>query len=95
MRIFKTSLIVNFFCLFIFIYLIYHTLHGQYNVQNYLISKYEKRMYEDFNYKLKQSLVDVNKDIFALHYSFDDMVDEITKRKMPLPAEGEVLIKLD
>jgi len=75
--------------------LIYHTLHGQYNIQNYLISKYEKRMYEDFNYKLKQSLVDVNKDIFALHYSFDDMVDEITKRKMPLPAEGEVLIKLD
>ena len=75
--------------------MIYHTLHGQYNIQNYLISKYEKRMYEDFNYKLKQSLVDVNKDIFALHYSFDDMVDEITKRKMPLPAEGEVLIKLD
>jgi cell division protein FtsB len=52
-------------------------------------------MYEDFNYKLKQSLVDVNKDIFALHYSFEDMVDEIAKRKMPLPAEGEVLIKLD
>ena len=75
--------------------MIYHSLHGQYNIQNYLISKYEKRMYEDFNYKLKQSLVDVNKDIFALHYSFDDMVDEIAKRKMPLPAEGEVLIKLD
>lgn len=95
MRIFNTSLLVNFFCLFIFFYLIYHSLHGQYNIQNYLISKYEKRMYEDFNYKLKQSLVDVNKDIFALHYSFDDMVDEIAKRKMPLPAKGEVLIKLD
>ena len=27
-------------------------------------------MFEDFNYRLKQSLVDVNKDIFALHYQF-------------------------
>ena len=53
------------------------------------------KMYEDFNYRLKQSLVDVNKDIFALHYQFEDMQDEINKRKMPLPAQGEVLIKLD
>ena len=52
-------------------------------------------MFEDFNYRLKQSLVDVNKDIFALHYQFEDIRDEITKRKMPLPAQGEVLIKLD
>tara|TARA_A100001234_G_scaffold137556_1_gene120823 strand:- start:104 stop:262 length:159 start_codon:yes stop_codon:yes gene_type:complete len=52
-------------------------------------------MFEDFNYRLKQSLVDVNKDIFALHYQFEDMQDEIAKRKMPLPAQGEVLIKLD
>ena len=52
-------------------------------------------MFEDFNYRLKQSLVDVNKDIFALHYQFEDMQDEINKQKMPLPAQGEVLIKLD
>ncbi len=52
-------------------------------------------MFEDFNYRLKQSLVDVNKDIFALHYQFEDMQDEIVKRKMPLPANGEILIKLD
>ena len=52
-------------------------------------------MFEDFNYRLRQSLVDVNKDIIALHYQFEDMQDEITKRKMPFPADGEVLIKLD
>ena len=52
-------------------------------------------MLEDFNYRLKQSLADVNKDIYALHYQFEDMQDEIAKRKMPLPVQGEVLIKLD
>jgi len=75
--------------------LIYHTLHGQYNIQNRLIYDFEKKLFEDFNYNLKQSLADVNKDIYALHYEFDDMVDEITKRKMPLPVQNEILIKLD
>ena len=75
--------------------MIYHTLHGQYNIQNRLIYDFEKKLFEDFNYNLQKSLADVNKDIYALHYEFDDMVDEITKRKMPLPLQGEVLIKLD
>jgi len=75
--------------------LIYHTLHGQYNIQNRLIYNFEKKLFEDFNYNLQKSLADINKDIYALHYEFDDMVDEITKRKMPLPLQGEVLIKLD
>ena len=52
-------------------------------------------MFGDFNYRLKQSLVAVNKDIFALHYQFEDMQDEIAKRKMPFPVQGEILIKLD
>jgi len=75
--------------------LIYHTLHGQYNIQNRLIYDFEKKLFEDFNYNLQKNLSDVNKDIYTLHYEFDDMVDEITKRKMPLPLQGEVLIKLD
>ena len=91
----KSTFILNAFCFFIISYLIYHTLYGNYNLQNYYISKFETKMFEDFNYKLKQSLVDVNKDIFALHYQFEDMQDEITKRKMPFPKPGEVLIKLD
>ena len=65
MGFFKSSFILNAFCLFIISYLIYHTLYGNYNLQNYYISKFETKMFEDFNYRLKQSLVDVNKDIFA------------------------------
>ena len=87
--------LTNSFFVFMIGYLIYHTLYGNYNLQNYYITKFETKMFEDFNYRLKQSLVDVNKDIFALHYQFEDMQDEINKRKMPLPAQGEVLIKLD
>ena len=87
--------LTNLFFVFMIGYLIYHTLYGNYNLQNYYISKFETKMFEDFNYRLKQSLVDINKDIFALHYQFEDMQDEVAKRKMPLPAEGEVLIKLD
>lgn len=52
-------------------------------------------MYEDFNYQLENNLMMVNKDIYALHYQFDDMVDEVTKRKYSFPMDGEVLIKLD
>ena len=95
MGFFKSTFIFNAFCLFIISYLIYHTLYGNYNLQNYYISKFETKMFEDFNYRLKQSLVDVNKDILAIHYGHPDMQDEITKRKMPLPAPGEVLIKID
>ena len=87
--------LTNLFFFYMIGYLIYHTLYGNYNLQNYYITKFETKLFEDFNYRLKQSLVDVNKDIFALHYQFEDMQDEITKRKMPLPAQGEVLIKLD
>ena len=42
-------------------------------------------MFEDFNYRHKQSHEEVNKDIFAHHYQIEDMQDEIVKRKMPLP----------
>jgi len=90
-----TKFLGNFFFLFMFCYLIYHTLNGNFNIQNYLITKFEKKMFEDFNYRLKQNIESVNKDIFALHYGFEDMIDEVTKRKNPLPVNGEVLVKLD
>ena len=52
-------------------------------------------MFEDFNYRLKNEIITVNKDIYALNYEMEDMKDEIMKRQYPLPLEGEVLIKLD
>ena len=95
MRLFKTGSILNLFFFFILFYLGYHLIHGQYTIQNHLIYKFEKKMFEDFNYRLKNEIITVQKDIYALHYQMDDMVDEVTKRKYPLPLNGEVLIKLD
>jgi len=93
--IFNIGYLTNFLFLFIIVYLIYHTIHGQYNLQNYLISKFEKKMFEDFNYTLLQELIMVNKDIYALGYNYPDIVDEISKRKNPFPVEGEVVFKID
>ena len=94
-KLIKISFLYNFLFFFIVFYLVYHSINGQYNIQNYLITKFEKKMFEDFNYRLKNEIITVQKDIYALHYQMDDMMDEVTKRKHPLPLNGEVLIKLD
>ena len=52
-------------------------------------------MFEDFNYRLKNEIITVNKDIYALHYDMEDMKDEVMKRQYPFPVDGETLIKLD
>jgi len=52
-------------------------------------------MFEDFNYRLKNEIISVNKDIYALALDMDDMVDEVANRQYPLPREGEILIKID
>ena len=52
-------------------------------------------MFEDFNYRLKNEIISVNKDIYALALGMDDMVDEVVKRQYPFPRQEEVLIKLD
>ena len=56
----KSYLLKTLTNLFVFMigYLIYHTLYGNYNLQNYYITKFETKMFEDFSYRLKQSLVD-------------------------------------
>ena len=52
-------------------------------------------MFEDFNYRLKNEIISVNNDIYALFYGMKDMEDEIMKRQYPFPVDGEILIKLD
>ena len=95
MKLIKLNTLLNLFFIFMVFYLIHHSLHGQYNIQNYLINNFEKKMYEDFNYRLKNEIIFVNKDIYALMYEMEDMKDEIVKRQYPFPVDGEVLIKLD
>lgn len=95
MAILKKLSLVNIFFFMTISYLAYHSLHGNYNIQNYLITKFEKKMFEDFNYRLTNEIIMVNKDIYALGYNYPDMVDEVFKNKYPFPVEGETLIILD
>ena len=95
MGILRNLTLFNILFWMIIVYLGYHLLHGNYNIQNYLITKFETKMFEDFNYQLKNEIIMVNKDIYALGYNYSDMVDEVTKRKYPLPLEGETLIIID
>ena len=95
MKLLKLNAFLNLFFVFMIFYLIHHCLNGNYNIQNYLISKFEKKMFEDFNYRLKNEIISVNSDIYALHFGMKDMEDEVMKRQLPFPVDGEVLIKLD
>ena len=95
MKLFRINNMLNlFFFLFVF-YLIYHSFHGKYNIQNYLIHQFEERMYQDFHYNLKKEIDDINMDILALLAEDDDMLDEIDKKLRPFPREGEIVIKID
>ena len=94
-KIFKLSYFVNFGFIFFLVYLAYHTIHGQYNVQNYLIYKFEEKLFEDFHYNLKQKSTSVNLDILAIRNDNADMIDEIDKRINPAPRDGEIVIKID
>jgi cell division protein FtsB len=87
--------LLNLFFIFMIFYLIHHSLNGKYNVQNYLITKFEKKMYEDFRYNLKQDTVAINLDILALWNKDADMIDEIQKKNNPTPREGEIVLKID
>ena len=89
-----SKLLVNlFFFSFYFILFIIHSM--EITQCNHLIDRFETKMFEDFNYKIKNDLIMVNKDIYALKYNSQDMNDEISKRKNPYPENGEYLIKLD
>ena len=95
MKLFKLSNLSNIFFIFILFYLIYHSFNGNYSIQNYLIYKYEEKMYQELQSNLKKDLVAINMDILAILHERDDMLDEIRKRYNPLPRDGEIVLKLD
>ena len=72
---FKTKNLINIFFIFVLFYLAFHTLNGKYNLQNYLIQKFEERMYQDFHYNLKKEVMAINMDILALRQNKKDMID--------------------
>ena len=77
------------------IYLIYHTIYGKFNVGNYLIYKYESKMYDHLSSELHQNMIDLNVDLHSFYSNTEDSIDEISKQKNLTPQHGEVIIKLD
>ena len=94
MKFFSAKIFINIFFIFILFYISYHTLHGKYNIQNYLIKKFELKLFQDFHYNLKQKSLAVDMDLKALHYEKDDFLDELSKQ-FSEPENGETLLKLD
>ena len=94
MRFFNSKILLNIVFFFLLFYLIYHTFNGKYNLQNYLINKFELKLFQDFHYNLKQKSLAVDMDLKALYYETDDFLDELSKQ-FSEPENGEILLKLD
>ena len=95
MKFLKANNLINFFFIFVLIYLIYHTIYGRFNIGNYLIYKYEYKMYLKLKEKLDINMDDLNIDLHSFYSNKDDYMDEITKQKNTNPVDGELIIKLD
>ena len=94
MRFSGSKLLLNLFFVFILFYLTYHIFNGRYNIQNYLINKFELKLFQDFHYNLKQKSTAVDMDLKALYYEGEDFIDELSKQNS-LPLPGETILKLD
>jgi len=91
----KASSLINFFFIFVLIYLIYHTVYGRFNIGNYLIYQFEEKMYKNLQSKLDQKMNDINVDLNSYYNNKEDYIDEITKQNNPNMQDDETIIKLD
>ena len=94
MRFFSSKILLNIVFVFLLFYLTYHTFNGKYNLQNYLINKFELKLFQDFHYNLKQKSLAVDMDLKALYYEGEDFIDELSKQYSE-PEDGEIILKLD
>ena len=95
MKFLKASSLINFFFIFVLIYLIYHTVYGKFNIGNYLIYQFEEKMYKKFQSNLDQKMLDINIDLHSFYSNKEDYIDEITKQNNPNIQDGETILKLD
>lgn len=95
MKFLKASSLINFFFIFVLIYLIYHTVYGKFNIGNYLIYQFEEKMYKKLQSNLDQKMLDINIDLHSFYSNKEDYIDEITKQNSPNIQEGETILKLD
>jgi len=91
----KASSLINFFVIFVLIYLVYHTVYGKFNVGNFLIYKFEEKMYKKLQSNLDQKMLDINIDLHSFYSNKEDYIDEITKQNNPNIQDGETILKLD
>ena len=95
MKFLKASSLINFFFIFVLIYLVYHTVYGKFNVGNFLIYKFEEKMYKKLQSNLDQKMLDINIDLHSFYSNKEDYIDEITKQNNPNVQDGETILKLD
>ena len=95
MKFLKASSLINFFFIFVLIYLIYHTVYGKFNIGNYLIYQFEEKMYKKLQSNLDQKMLDINIDLHSFYNNKEDYIDEITKQNNPNIQDGETILKLD
>ena len=95
MKFLKASSLINFFFIFVLIYLIYHTVYGKFNIGNYLIYQFEVKMYKKLQSNLDQKMLDINIDLHSFYSNKEDYIDEITKQNNPNIQDGETILKLD
>ena len=72
MKFLKANILINFFFLFVLIYLIYHTVYGKFNVGNYLIYQFEEKMYKKLQSNLDQKMLDINIDLHSFYSNKED-----------------------
>ena len=95
MKFLKASSLINFFFIFVLIYLVYHTIYGKFNIGNYLIYQFEEKMYKKLQSNLDQKMLDINIDLHSFYSNKEDYIDEITKQNNPNIQDGETILKLD
>ena len=95
MKFLKASSLINFFFILVLIYLIYHTVYGRFNIGNYLIYKFEEKMYIKLQSNLDQKMNDIDIDLNSSYNKKTDYIDEITKQNNQNIGDGETIIKLD
>ena len=95
MKFLKASSLINFFFIFVLIYLVYHTVYGKFNIGNYLIYQFEEKMYKKLQSNLDQKMLDINIDLHSFYSNKEDYIDEITKQNNPNIQDGETILKLD
>ena len=95
MKFLKASNLINFFFIFVLIYLIYHTVYGKFNIGNYLIFQFEEKMYKKLQSNLDQKMLEINIDLHSFYSNKEDYIDEITKQNNPNIQDGETILKLD